>query len=145
MAMIHSLEGRAPYLAPELAIMALSLPAEQRMCGMADKIALRRVAARWLPADIATRPKQGFVLPMRDWLAQEFTARGGPAAFVQAGPLPGLDGDALAQVISDDLARGVERERLLLALLMLVEWWRSFSARQAILAKRVAASKRFVA
>src|SRR4029079_13408251 len=77
MAMAHSLEGRAPFLQPRLAELALALPPASRMAGRTSKVALRRVAARWLPPEIVDRAKHGFILPMPSWLRQWFQDAGG--------------------------------------------------------------------
>jgi asparagine synthase (glutamine-hydrolysing) len=126
-AMSHSLEGRAPFLTPGLARCALNLAPDQRMQLGRTKVALRRLAENWLPRQIVERPKQGFVLPMRRWLKEWFTRAGGAHAYFRsARPLPGLNADAVADIVSSDLALGVRRERLLFALVMLTEWWRMF-------------------
>jgi asparagine synthase (glutamine-hydrolysing) len=136
MAMAVSLEGRAPFLAPELVETALALPAAQRMSNGTSKVALRRVAARWLPERIHERRKQGFVLPMREWVRQWMDSHGGPQAYFSERPVPLLDIDELARVTADDLAAGVQRERLLFALIVLVEWNAAQRARVAQLRSR---------
>jgi asparagine synthase (glutamine-hydrolysing) len=130
MTMAHSIEGRAPYLAPALAEIAVNLPAAERMAHGRSKIALRRIAGQYLPDDVVGRRKQGFVLPMRAWLEDWFGSRGSPVAYVAACAVPLLDSAALAQLIGRDLAAGVRRERLLFAIAMLLEWWQSFAARR---------------
>ena len=87
-----------------------------------SKLALRRVAQRWLPRDILERPKQGFVLPMRRWLKQWFESHGGVRAYFSARPLPGIDLAAAINLAEQDVAREIQRERLLFALVMLAEW-----------------------
>lgn len=130
MAMAHSLEGRAPFLQPELAELGLTrLPDRQRMAGGVSKVALRRVAARWLPAEIGARRKQGFVLPVGRWVTEWLQARGGVAAYLEDLAIAELDRAALARMMEADLAAGVQRERLMFALIMLVEWHRHFTAR----------------
>src|SRR5262249_5646915 len=84
----------------------------------------------YLPDDVVRRRKQGFVLPMRAWLDDWFGSRGSPADYVASCALPLLDSALLAQLIANDLAAGVQRERLLFALAMLLEWWQSFAARR---------------
>ena len=127
MAMCHSLEGRAPFLTPKLADCALNLAPDQRMRGTDTKIALRRVAEKWLPAEVMKRPKQGFVLPMRRWLKEWFQRTGGAQAYFRSGPtLPGLNVDVVADIVQRDIKQGLQRERLLFALIMLTEWWRAF-------------------
>jgi len=123
MSMAHSLEGRAPYLSPQLAELALrgSRPSS-RMSLTDSKRALRRVAQHWLPQDILERPKQGFVLPMRRWLKQWFDSHGGARAYFSARPLPEMDMSTVIGLVEQDVARDIQRERLLFALVMLTEW-----------------------
>jgi asparagine synthase (glutamine-hydrolysing) len=136
MSMAHSLEGRAPYLDPKIVALGLGLPQSQKIDGSTSKIALRQVAGRWLPKDILARPKQGFVLPMRRWLAQWFAAQGSVTDYFSERAFPGLDMAGVASLTETDLAAGVRRERLLFALVLLVEWYKSFTTR-----KREAASR----
>jgi asparagine synthase (glutamine-hydrolysing) len=139
MAMAVSLEGRAPFLQPELVAAALALPPAERMAGGQSKIALRRIARRWLPERIHSRRKQGFVLPMRAWIRDWVQARGGAAAYFSSRAIPGIDLAELIAVVETDLAAGVARERLLFALIMLVEWHIAATRRVSEIAARYAA------
>ncbi len=130
MSMAHSLEGRAPYLDPKIVETGLRLPQSQKIVGSISKVALRRVAGRWLPKEILARPKQGFVLPMRRWLAQWFEAQRSVSDYFAEPAIPGLDVAEVARLTEEDLFQGVRRERLLFALVLLVEWYRSFKIRQ---------------
>jgi len=67
MAMANSLEGRSPFLHPELAAFALSLPESMRVRNGRGKHLLRKVAARWLPPRATAKPKQGFGVPLPFW------------------------------------------------------------------------------
>lgn len=67
MAMATSLEGRAPFLEQGLAQFALCLPESLRLRDGRGKYLLRKVAARWLPADVLSKPKQGFAIPIAEW------------------------------------------------------------------------------
>lgn len=135
MSMAHSLEGRAPYLGPTVVESGLALPSLQKMNGEISKVALRRVAKRWLPEEIIDRPKQGFVLPMAKWLAQWFAEHGQIGEYFLARAVPGLDMTEVSRLTEEDLSHGVRRERLLFALLMLVEWYQSFQSRQREVAR----------
>lgn len=65
--MSTSLEVRAPFLARDLAEWALRLP--DATIGLPGTKALSRaLAARVLPAAVASKPKQGFSVPLADWL-----------------------------------------------------------------------------
>jgi asparagine synthase (glutamine-hydrolysing) len=140
--MAHSLEGRAPYLSPAVVETGLALPQSQRMNGASSKVALRRVARCWLGEEILGRPKQGFVLPMARWLVEWFK-RVSVREYFLSRAVPGLDMAEVARLTEEDLAAGVHRERLLFALVLLVEWYQSFKSRQLDLARqyREAASR----
>lgn len=76
MSMAHSLELRVPFLDREVWALAAALPAAAKADARTTKIALRRTAARTLPAASAARKKLGFPVPVRDWLRQEpYTSR----------------------------------------------------------------------
>ena len=76
MSMAHSLELRVPFLDREVWALAAALPAAAKADAHTTKIALRRAAARTLPAASAARKKLGFPVPVRDWLRQEpYTSR----------------------------------------------------------------------
>jgi len=135
--MAYSLEGRAPYLAPPVVEAGLALPPAQRMNGATSKVALRRVASRWLPPAILERPKQGFVLPMARWLAEWFEKPASIRDYFFARAVPGLDMAEVARLTQDDLSAGVRRERLLFALVLLVEWHQAFKDKRRDLARRL--------
>jgi len=65
--MFNSLETRAPLLDQYLVEYVASLPATMRMRHGVLKYLLRKVAADLLPAEILTRGKQGFGVPIKHW------------------------------------------------------------------------------
>jgi asparagine synthase (glutamine-hydrolysing) len=68
--MAHGLEARAPLLTPELATIGLSLPDRLRADPAAGtKLVLRRLATRRLGSETGEAPKQGFSIPIHDWLS----------------------------------------------------------------------------
>jgi asparagine synthase (glutamine-hydrolysing) len=139
MTMAHSVEGRAPFLSPPLVEIGLGLPQNERMTRYDSKLALRRIASRYLPDEIAKRPKQGFVLPMRAWLEAWFKVNGGPTTYFGHHRFPHLDSVRVAELVSNDLSVGVQRERLLFAIVVLLEWWTAFQLRRSSLIKRCGA------
>ena len=62
-AMAHSVEGRFPYLDPDFAQLAASLPWQQRLPVLHEKETLKRAARGVLPAAILDRPKQPYMAP----------------------------------------------------------------------------------
>lgn len=119
-AMAHGLEGRAPYLAPSLAEAAFAMPHGQKIHGDRNKSILRDVAERILPAAIARRPKQGFVLPMRRWLSNALTQDVVEDLFPAA--KLGLDPSPFVDLLREEARHGIRRERLTYALIVLAEW-----------------------
>ena len=71
MAMAHGLEVRPPLLEHRMVEFAASLPAGLKLRGTKLKYILRRVAARYLPAELIDRPKQGFGFPLAHWMRSE--------------------------------------------------------------------------
>jgi asparagine synthase (glutamine-hydrolysing) len=71
MSMACSLEVRAPFVDPRVVEFAASLPPGMKVKGRRLKYLLRKVAARYLPADIVGRPKQGFGFPVGRWMRGE--------------------------------------------------------------------------
>src|SRR5262249_34448232 len=69
--MAHSIEARAPFLDYELATYALSLPAAMKMNGTRTKTVLKDAAHEWLPVDVVERRKQGFRVPLPEWLRHD--------------------------------------------------------------------------
>jgi asparagine synthase (glutamine-hydrolysing) len=135
MAMAHSLEGRAPYLQPKVVEAGLRLRQGQKMDGKNSKIALRRIAERWLPKEILARPKAGFVLPMAKWLAAWFAAQPSVRDYFMMRPVPGLNTAEVIRLVEQDLAAGVKTERLIFALVLLTEWYQFFKSKQYQLAR----------
>jgi len=72
MSMACSLEARVPYLDHELVEMAFDVPAALKVAGRQTKVLLKRVAARHVPAACVYRAKQGFSIPIKNWLGHEF-------------------------------------------------------------------------
>jgi asparagine synthase (glutamine-hydrolysing) len=69
-AMAHGLETRSPFLDRDLAEFALSLPVNLKVEGHATKRLLRETCSRYWPEEIKHRPKQGFGVPLKVWLAR---------------------------------------------------------------------------
>ena len=66
--MAHALEARSPFLDTAMIELAAAIPAELKLRGMEKKKILRDALRAWLPASILDRPKQGFSIPLAEWL-----------------------------------------------------------------------------
>lgn len=76
MSMAHGLEVRVPFLDHRLVEFALSLPPSWLVSPwpVEGKRLLRDVTAPLLPSGILNRPKQGFVVPLKRWMAMHFSS-----------------------------------------------------------------------
>jgi asparagine synthase (glutamine-hydrolysing) len=123
--MAASLEVRSPLLDHKLIELFASLPVSLKVRGGETKYLLKKMAERVLPKDILYRRKQGFDLPIREWMA---------------GPMHGFVMDALnsadpalaahinmdaAKSIAREHAAGKNRKNMLWRLLMLALWSRT--------------------
>lgn len=68
MSLAHSLELRVPYLDHRYAELALSLPPEMKLRGNTEKWLFRQAVRDIVPKQILRRKKQGFALPINEWL-----------------------------------------------------------------------------
>jgi asparagine synthase (glutamine-hydrolysing) len=67
-AMGVSLETRVPFLDPEIARFAWSLPKDFKVRGGKGKWILREVLAKYVPRRLFERPKTGFGIPFDSWM-----------------------------------------------------------------------------
>ena len=68
MSMAVSLEARVPYLDKEMVELAFLIPAILKAYRGKTKVLLKRVAARHIPQQCVYRPKEGFSIPIKQWL-----------------------------------------------------------------------------
>ena len=61
--MAHGVEGRFPFLDHRVFAYSARLPAQRKLQGMREKVALREIAAKVLPPAIAERGKQPYRAP----------------------------------------------------------------------------------
>jgi asparagine synthase (glutamine-hydrolysing) len=69
MTMAHGLELRVPFLDPEVFRVTAALPRAAKVGRRTTKLALRRAMAGVVPEHVLWRPKLGFPVPIRHWLA----------------------------------------------------------------------------
>lgn len=72
MTMIHSLEGRVPFLHRPLMELAMGIPGSLKAPGGLRKGLLRSLAADLLPAALLDQPKRGFNSPVSQWIRGSF-------------------------------------------------------------------------
>jgi len=72
MSMAESLEVRVPLLDLELAELAFQMPPEFKIKQRQTKYLLKKLAASRLPHNCVYRPKEGFSIPIKNWLSGQF-------------------------------------------------------------------------
>ncbi len=130
--MAHSLEARSPLLDHELMEFAAALPSRLKVRGGEKKIALRDAFRGTLPDEILDAPKQGFVVPMAEWLRGDLkelsydvlldsTARG--RGYFEA--------DSVRTLLDRHTSGAEDRSGAIWALLVLELWHREIGAAPA--------------
>ena len=71
MSMAVSLEARAPLLDHKLIDFVTRIPASLKMARGETKHILKRAVVDLVPAEILNRPKQGFGIPVQEWINQQ--------------------------------------------------------------------------
>ena len=69
--MAHSLEGRSPLLCKELLEYVPSINDSFKIKGTQTKYILRKLAEKYLPAELINQPKRGFEIPLKKWIDGE--------------------------------------------------------------------------
>lgn len=108
--MFVSLEAREPFLDHEAARIAAALPMSWKIRNGTNKYVLRRLLARYFPAQLFDRPKQGFSAPVGQWLRgplrESFLEALSPARVRAAGL---LDERVVTPAVAGFLASGGRR------------------------------------
>jgi asparagine synthase (glutamine-hydrolysing) len=63
-----ALEGREPFLDHKLVEFAMTLPDSYKIKGNCTKYLLKEVLYKYVPREMMERPKQGFSIPVQQWL-----------------------------------------------------------------------------
>jgi asparagine synthase (glutamine-hydrolysing) len=71
LSMAHSLEVRTAYLDTKVVEYVASLPGRFKINDGRTKYLLKRAAERYFPAEMAWRGKEGFVMPVTEWLLRD--------------------------------------------------------------------------
>jgi asparagine synthase (glutamine-hydrolysing) len=69
--MAFSLEGREPFLDPELIDWVAQLPDDYKYFKGTKKRLLKEIVHKYVPKEMMDRPKMGFAIPIADWLSKE--------------------------------------------------------------------------
>src|SRR5262249_52195134 len=122
-------EARAPFLDHELVSYALSLPQRFKIRAGVTKKVLKQAVAGILPREIIQRPKQGFRVPLPDWLAGPLSKWAGDRLFSErARELDFLDFRYIESLWRQHQTRRVDRSFDLWCLINLFSWYECWFA-----------------
>jgi asparagine synthase (glutamine-hydrolysing) len=121
MTMANSLELRVPFLDPEVFRVAATIPREHKITRETTKYALRQALRGIVPAHVLNRPKLGFPVPIRHWLAGELHewAR---AIVEDSGTAEFLDLAAVHRMLDEHRAGRQDHSRRIWAVLIFMLW-----------------------
>jgi asparagine synthase (glutamine-hydrolysing) len=129
LSMAHSVEVRPPFLDHRLVEFVATLPGTMKIKRGLVKYLLKEAVRDLLPGDLLNRPKEGFIMPINEWMLQPL--RG----FVEATLSPTqlarhglLDAVAVGQMLQDHYGGRASHGNRLWNLLMLQLWWNRFQA-----------------
>lgn len=122
--MAHSVEARVPFLSHKVVDWALAMPDRMKLRGGIGKFVLRRAARGLLPEEILSRPKQGFQVPMANWLRGPFGNFALGLWHDSGARLSGyLDESEVDRLFAEHRSGAADHSRLLYAVLIFSLWW----------------------
>jgi asparagine synthase (glutamine-hydrolysing) len=125
--MACSLECRSPYLDHKVVEFAAQLPAQMKLRRGTSKRLLKQVFRDRLPEGIADRPKQGFGVPIGDWLRRDLRDYAPEILLGSRARQRGLFSiSAVAELLNEHQSGRFNHSRRLWPLLVLEIWLRTF-------------------
>ncbi len=126
MTMASSLEGRSPFLDHELVEWAARLPENMKVRGLQGKVLLKKAFADMLPEAIQKRGKQGFGIPVGEWLRAPLAGWARQVLLDTDTPMRDWFNRKTLRHLLDEHSLGkVDHGKRLWALLMLALWLES--------------------
>jgi asparagine synthase (glutamine-hydrolysing) len=131
--MANSIEPRVPFLDHRLVEFTSHIPAAWNIGGGRTKDILKRAVAGLVPDEITNRPKQGFSLPVKQWL------RGPLAGFARQSIFGSrlrerglLDYAAIRGIVEAHIAGRCNADTLIWSLINLSQWYDRWIAREPV-------------
>ena len=124
MSMANSLEARTPFLDHRVVEFAAGLPSHLKLRGLHTKYLLKQCMAPKLPREILTRRKEGFSIPMKNWLRQDLRPLMQDVLSSARLEREGLFNAAYVETLQDDHLTGKANHAHQLWSLMMFEIWR---------------------
>lgn len=127
MSMAVSLEARVPLLDHKLIDFVTRIPASMKMAGLETKHLFKRAVADLVPDEILTRPKQGFGVPIQQWINLQLRERIRDTLTDSRFRQRGIISPQYTDVLLDEHERGRRDHSMALwSLLMLELWYQAF-------------------
>ena len=127
MSMAVSLEARAPLLDHKLIEFATRIPASMKLRGLETKYIFKRAIRDFVPAEILNRPKQGFGVPLQEWINNQLRSRIRETLTESRTRQRGYVEQTYVNTLLDEHERGRrDHSPALWTLLMLELWHRAF-------------------
>jgi asparagine synthase (glutamine-hydrolysing) len=131
LSMAHSVEVRPPFLDYRLMEFAATLPDSMKIKSGRSKHILKEAVRGLIPDAVIDRPKEGFVLPIDNWLLN------GMRPFVDELLAPDrlvLHGlvrfEAIGQLLKEHYAKSANHGPRIWNLMMFQKWWESYFEQQ---------------
>lgn len=122
--MAHSLEVRVPFLSHVFVDWAGTVPIDLKLKGRTGKWLVRQAVGPWLPAGSLDRPKQGFSIPLCQWVRGDLGAYAAHVWSESGVGAAGIVDEAAAAAVFRESRNGrADRSRMLYALTMFALWW----------------------
>ena len=123
MSMAVSLEARVPLLDTELVELAFRIPDRYKLRGGETKALLKTVAARKIPRSCVYRPKEGFSIPVKQWLGTQFRPLLEAATDTRQVEADGLfDARVVQRLKAEHLAGKANHSHILWSLIVFDAW-----------------------
>jgi len=127
MSMAVSLEARVPLLDHKLIDFVTRIPASMKMSGLETKHLFKRAVADLVPEEILARPKQGFGVPIQQWINQQLRERIRDTLTDARFRDRGIVSRHYTDILLDEHERGRRDHSMALwSLLMLELWYQAF-------------------
>jgi asparagine synthase (glutamine-hydrolysing) len=130
MTMANSLEARTPYLDYRVAEFAAGLPSHLKLKGLQTKYLLKHSMAAKLPPSILKRKKEGFSIPMKNWLQHELRPMMEEVLSPCRIKQEGLFNSSFIEKLKADHLQGIANNSHQLWSLMVFEIWRDTYLKQ---------------
>jgi asparagine synthase (glutamine-hydrolysing) len=123
MSMAVSLEARAPLLDHKLIDFVTRIPPSMKMKGLETKHIFKRAVRDFVPAEILDRPKQGFGLPIEQWINNQLRERIRETLTESRTRQRGYINSSYVNTLLDEHERGRRDQSMPLWVLFMFELW----------------------